>query len=143
MLNITILQRTDTFDPAVTLLDPSLVDVWMLDAPTELSRYIDGATTYAPKRKELLTTLSFSATSPDTFGEFHCPSGQFTTLELTCSPTTFNCNVDFWQDQRARPLGGSVFPIFVSFIVAEHLRRSSYDSALVTRFSCLAEYYYI
>ena len=106
VLNITIPQRTETFDPAVTLLDPSLVDVWTLDAPTELSRYINGATTYAPGRKELLTTLSFSSTSPSTFGEFHCPSGEFTTLELSCLPSMPNCNVDFWQDQRARPLGG-------------------------------------
>ncbi|KAK7688221.1 hypothetical protein QCA50_008591 [Cerrena zonata] len=106
VLNITMPQKTDTFDPAVTLLDPSLVDIWTLDTPNELSRYIDGATTYAPKRKELLTTLTFSETSPNTFGEFHCPSGQFTTLELTCSPLMANCNVDFWQDRRARPLGG-------------------------------------
>ncbi|CAL1697309.1 unnamed protein product [Somion occarium] len=106
ILNITIPQRTDTFDPNVTVLERSSVDIWVLDAGTELLRYIDGATEYAPKRRELLTTLSFSALSSSSSGQFHCPSVHFTTLELSCSPSMPNCNVDFWQDQRARPIGG-------------------------------------
>ncbi|KAI0787539.1 hypothetical protein C8Q74DRAFT_1315427 [Fomes fomentarius] len=106
VLNIVLPERNGTFDPNVKLADPSIVDVWLLDGPTEFSRYIRGSMDYAPKRRELLTTLTFSRSGPSRSSEFHCTSGEFTTLELTCSPTNAGCGVDFWQDQRAKPLGG-------------------------------------
>lgn len=106
VLNIVLPQPTVHFDPAVRLSDPSLVDVWLLDAPTELSRYISGSMDYAPKRRELLTTLTFSHAGLSHSSDFPCTSGMFTTLELTCSPTSSGCSVDFWQDQRAKPVGG-------------------------------------
>ncbi|KAI0759040.1 hypothetical protein C8Q74DRAFT_1359986 [Fomes fomentarius] len=106
VLHTVIPERNGTFDPDVTLADPSMVDVWLLDGPTEFSRYIRGSMEYAPKRRELLTTLTFSRSEPSRSSEFHCTSGEFTTLELTCSPANAGCSVEFWQDQRAKPLGG-------------------------------------
>ncbi len=112
VLTIVLPERNGTFDPNVKLADPSVVDVWLLDGPTEFSRYIRGSMDYAPKRRELLTTLTFSRSGPSRSNEFHCTSGEFTTLELTCSPTNAGCSVDFWQDQRAKPLGGPYEELF-------------------------------
>lgn len=106
VVNITIPQQDGHFDPAVKLADPSMVDVWVLDAPTELSRYISGSMERAPARRELLTTLTVSRSEASHSSEFHCTSGKFTTVELACSPTHPGCSVDFWQDQRAKPIGG-------------------------------------
>lgn len=96
----------ERFDPMVNLTEHSQTDVWVLDSPVELSRYIPGSMEHAPKRRSLLTTLRFSAIESAHFGTFDCPSGEFTTLELTCSPMSLPCNVDFWQDKRAKPRGG-------------------------------------
>ncbi|RDX57165.1 hypothetical protein OH76DRAFT_1335028 [Lentinus brumalis] len=106
VVNITIPQQDGHFDPAVKLADPSMVDVWVLDAPTELSRYISGSMERAPARRELLATLTVSRSEASHSSEFHCTSGKFTTVELACSPTHPGCSVDFWQDQRAKPIGG-------------------------------------
>ena len=106
VLNITIPQQDGHFDPAVKLADPSIIDVWVLDAPTELSRYISGSMDRAAPRQELLTTLTVSRSETSHSSEFHCKSGEFTTLELVCAPSHADCSVDFWQDQRAKPIGG-------------------------------------
>ena len=111
VLNIILPERNEDFDPDVKLADPSIVDVWLLDAPTEFSKYIKGSMDRAPKRRELLTTLTFSHAGSSRSSEFHCTSGEFTTLELTCSPAHKGCSVDFWQDQRAKPLGGEGIPV--------------------------------
>ncbi len=42
-LHTVIPERNGTFDPDVELADPSMVDVWLLDVPTEFSRKIRGS----------------------------------------------------------------------------------------------------
>lgn len=106
VLHIEIPQKTEEFNPEVKLTDPSVVDVWLLDAPTEMSRIIVGSMDHAPARRELLASITFSHATDSHSDEFQCDSGGFTTLELVCTTTESGCNVDFWQDQRAKPIGG-------------------------------------
>ena len=106
VLNITIPQPDGHFDPAVKLTNPSMIDVWVLDSLTEFSRYITGSMGNAPSRRELLTTLIVFWSESSHSSAFHCESGEFTTLELVCAPSDPHCSVDFWQDQRAKPIGG-------------------------------------
>ncbi|KAI0359764.1 hypothetical protein OH77DRAFT_1446334 [Trametes cingulata] len=99
----------DKFDPSVSLADPTTVDVWRVDARTEISPYIGDTWHRAPKRLDLLTTLTFSHANASRSQEFPCPSGGFTTVELACSKTAgpdAKCHVDFWQDRRAKPTKG-------------------------------------
>ncbi|EMD39079.1 hypothetical protein CERSUDRAFT_47452 [Gelatoporia subvermispora B] len=106
-LVVSIPVHTDTFDPAVKLQSPSAVDVWILDASAELSPRNSGKWGLAPGRRTLFTTLSFDAMENNTSSEFYCPSGEFTTLELTCSRDKFsNCEVDFWQERHVIPRAG-------------------------------------
>ncbi|TBU51886.1 hypothetical protein BD310DRAFT_890241 [Dichomitus squalens] len=106
MLHFQVPQPIQFFDPKANITEGSHVEVWILDAPTELSRYIPGSMEFAPTRKSLLTTFRFSSIAHTQFGMFFCPSGGFTMLELTCTIGTMPCHVDFWQDQRAKPQGG-------------------------------------
>ncbi len=98
----------DTFDPTTQLHDPSEIDIWFLDVNEELG---SGSMNFAPARRYLLATLTISRSAPTLSEAFRCPSGLFTTIELSCkSATASHCLVDFWQDQRARPLGGESCP---------------------------------
>lgn len=99
-------QRTNSFDPSTKLEIPSQVDVWILDSSSEISRYTRHTWSFAPQRVRKLTTLDISEHTRSSSGHFYCPTNQFTTLELACSPLTPSCDVDFWQDLRAVPLGG-------------------------------------
>ncbi len=85
----------------------------------------------APKRRGPLTTLTFSRSGPSRSIELHCRSGEFTTLELTCSPANAGCNVDLWQDQRAKPLGGAYDELLYvqqsGFVYRSVLDRASED----------------
>ncbi|KAI0945778.1 hypothetical protein AcW1_001920 [Taiwanofungus camphoratus] len=116
VLTASLPRHTEPSDPATTLYEPSRVDVWLLDTTTEISPYIVGAWERAPKRRGLLTTLTFSKEGPSTSEEFHCPSGEFTALEFACAPSKPSCSVDFWQDQRAIPRGGVYMTQFQSTI---------------------------
>ena len=98
------------FDPASTLTEPSMIDVWTLDRKTEMSRYIEGSMSRAPPRKELLATLELTHEGIHTYGEFPCKSGAFLTVELLCSPSSPSCLVDFWQDGRVSPPRGESEP---------------------------------
>ena len=79
---------------------------WALNTTTEMSRYIEGSMDYAPRRKEILTTLELTREDTHTYGEFVCKSNGFLTVELACSPKSPSCFVGFWQDQRACPPRG-------------------------------------
>ncbi|KJA22681.1 hypothetical protein HYPSUDRAFT_164321 [Hypholoma sublateritium FD-334 SS-4] len=94
---------TSKFNPNAIVLNSSIIDVWALDTVVEISRHIGDTWKYAPKRTKKLATLSMSNNSYS----FHCRSNEFSTFELSCSSSaTSLCQVDFWQDQRATPIGG-------------------------------------
>ncbi|OSC96433.1 hypothetical protein PYCCODRAFT_1379207 [Trametes coccinea BRFM310] len=102
VLNLSLPVKSDRFDPALSVVDSSLVDIWMLEDSEELTFDIHGLVDKAPQRQELLAMLRYSTTRSVQTQEFHCPSGAFTTLELACSPDASTCHVDFWQDRRAK-----------------------------------------
>ncbi|KAI0649023.1 hypothetical protein C8Q79DRAFT_487874 [Trametes meyenii] len=108
ILNISLPVGNPDFNPDISVSESSQVDVWILDNAAELAQDIRGTLGGAPSRRTLLATLPFPTSggwrrSP----EFHCPSGAFTTLELSCSIAyNTDCQVDFWQDRRAKPVGG-------------------------------------
>ncbi|KAH0584430.1 hypothetical protein H2248_009971 [Termitomyces sp. 'cryptogamus'] len=108
MLNFEPLARTDSFDPQVKLGSSNHVDIWVLDSSTEISRHIGNSWKFAPRRRHKLVTMEISQQDSIASGHFHCPTNQFTTLELACSPSPSisSCDVDFWQDQRVNPRGG-------------------------------------
>ncbi len=112
VLHIEIPRATGKFDPDVKLSDPSHVDVWLLDARTELSRYITGSTDYAPPRRDLMATLAISNTSASISETFICRTGEYTTIELTCAPNFVGCAVHFWQDRRVKPRAGECFTTY-------------------------------
>ncbi|KAG6810539.1 hypothetical protein H0H92_011426 [Tricholoma furcatifolium] len=90
-------------DPAVQVTDLSMINVWSLDSPDELTPYT--IWNNAPPRKGLFTTLTVSATGEAVSPEFHCTSGAFSTLEFECVHAHGPCHVDFWQDKEL-PYGG-------------------------------------
>ncbi|KAI0667428.1 hypothetical protein C8Q78DRAFT_982017 [Trametes maxima] len=107
--------RLDEYSPETTLDDPTVVDIWHVDVDvrTEISPYTGGASMHnAPRRLDLLVTLTFSLANTSRSQEFRCPSGEFTAVELACSGRgglpreSSKCFVDFWQDRRARPFKG-------------------------------------
>ena len=111
--------QTARFDPAVTLIEPSRIDVWVLDAPTELSRYIESTTDTAPRRNRLLATLAVASERPSTTGELACRSNEFLTLELACSPSTPACHVYFWQDKRIEPPAGASCAVLMMYYLSD------------------------
>ncbi|KAF8960216.1 hypothetical protein BDZ97DRAFT_1666087 [Flammula alnicola] len=110
VLNVTIPQRTKKFDPFLDIVYPSTFDIWILDIVAEISRYTDTVWKFAPRRRKLFTTLTFSENDGGGLSseEFHCPSNEFTTLEFACSPALPSCRVDFWQDRRTLPSAGTL-----------------------------------
>ncbi|KAI0309237.1 hypothetical protein OF83DRAFT_1023730, partial [Amylostereum chailletii] len=86
---------TEGFGPIAT--QPGDVDIWVLDAPEEISPHAPESWKHAPRRVELLATLPLSSDAPRLSDEFACPSGGWTTLELACAVSTPRCMVDFWQ----------------------------------------------
>ncbi|KAL6299315.1 hypothetical protein BKA93DRAFT_829974 [Sparassis latifolia] len=106
VLTLTLPLKTDVLDPAISIHDPSILDVWVLNASLELSPHITGTWKHAPARRSLLATFAVSLDNLSLSGEFHCPSEEFTTLELACSSTVSACRVDFWQNLRLVPIGG-------------------------------------
>ena len=109
MFNASIPTGAMHSDPAVTLTDPTEVEVWRLNsASTELTPHDPTTWTHAPIRRDLLTTLVFSRVSDSHSAEFACPSGEFTTVELACRrDDAMGCHVDFWQDPETAPGGMS------------------------------------
>ncbi|KAG6919946.1 hypothetical protein DXG01_013295 [Tephrocybe rancida] len=95
---------SDFLDPALQIVNPSTIDVWLLDYTDELTPYTIWKN--APRRKELFATLTLSVEGEATSSEFRCPSGSFSTFEFACSGS-YNkpCFVDFWQSKEA-PYGG-------------------------------------
>ncbi len=86
--------RNGTFDPNAggKLADPSIVEVWLFDGPTEFTRYIRGSMTWTMRRNGESCNADDAdvlAVKTSRSSEFHCHimSGEFTTLEVTCSPT--------------------------------------------------------
>lgn len=86
----------------------NMIDIWLLDTSVEISRQLSHSWASAPKRRRRLTSLTLTSSSAVSY-DFHCPSNEFTTLELSC-PSFPNrpCHVDFWQDRRRVPIGGSL-----------------------------------
>ncbi|TBU45696.1 hypothetical protein BD309DRAFT_955564 [Dichomitus squalens] len=84
-LYIELPQQSKSFNSEVNITDPSVVDVWLLNATIELSHDVGGSMDYASARRELLTTLTVSHAASSHSDEFHSVSGAFTTLELVCS----------------------------------------------------------
>jgi hypothetical protein len=119
MLMFVLPQRSDSFNPNAELTVPSMVDVWILDSSSEISRHIYSTWKFAPTRLRKLTTLEFSEHNPSSSGNFSCPTNEFTTFELACSPVTPSCNVDFWQNHEATPRGGLFW--LISMILTEKL----------------------
>ncbi|KAF9467900.1 hypothetical protein BDZ94DRAFT_1305076 [Collybia nuda] len=101
-LVIKIPKPTDILDPAIQLPGPSVIDIWTLDSPDELSPYT--IWDYAPIRKSLFVSLNISEAGEATSPRFLCPSGLFSTFEFVCSGAQ-SCLVDFWQNKEA-PHGG-------------------------------------
>ncbi len=108
ILNFSVPVETAGFHPDVSLAPSSIIDVWTLADSGELAQDIRGRDILAraPARRTLLATLPFPASGSQQSKAFHCPSGAFTALELVCSHTAPACRVDFWQDRRAKPVGG-------------------------------------
>lgn len=115
-----ILNMSLPFEPESGLrpdvnLDPScVVDVWILDDSEELAQDIrrGAALSRAPGRRALLTTLPFPTSGSQQSPTFRCPSGAFTTIEIACARTAERCHIDFWQDRRAKPIGGEI-PLYI------------------------------
>ncbi|GJE88767.1 hypothetical protein PsYK624_048520 [Phanerochaete sordida] len=105
-LNASVPLLIEKFDPAITLAEPSVLDVWELDTDMPIARYVRGSRDFAPRRRRLFTTLLVRANGQDVSGEFVCKSNELLTLELACSPSVPSCHVDFWQDRRIEPAGG-------------------------------------
>jgi len=82
-----------------------VIDVWLLDTSTEMSREITRSRISAPKRHRLLDSLTVSY-SVNLAIQFDCRSNEFTTLEFSCQSTK-QCDVDFWQDKRWHPIEGT------------------------------------
>lgn len=111
VLNISLPVETARFHPDINLTPTSVIDVWTLEDSAELAQDIRGGTAArAPARRTLLATLPFPTSGSQQSGIFRCPSGAFTTLELACAPRAATCYVDFWQDRRAKPVGGEFSP---------------------------------
>ncbi|KAI0833598.1 hypothetical protein BC628DRAFT_1307571 [Trametes gibbosa] len=107
VVNLSLPADTDRFQPDVKLVKSSVVEIWTLEGEEELAQDIRGAPlASAPRRRALLATLPFPSSGSHLSPAFHCPSGRYTTLELACSDASAACHVDFWQDRRAKPIGG-------------------------------------
>ncbi|KAL1949596.1 hypothetical protein VTO73DRAFT_8477 [Trametes versicolor] len=107
VLNISLPVETARFHPDINLTPTTVIDVWTLEDSAEFAQDIrGGAAARAPARRTLLATLPFPSSGSQQSGIFRCPSGAFTTLELACAPRAARCFVDFWQDRRAKPVGG-------------------------------------
>lgn len=87
-----------------------VIDVWLLDTSTEMSRETTHSRISAPKRHRLLDTLTVSY-SINLAIQFDCLSNEFTTLEFSCQSTS-QCDVDFWQDKRWYPIEGTCLKTF-------------------------------
>jgi len=86
-----------------------VIDVWLLDTLTEMSREIIHSRISAPKRHRLLGSLTVS-NSINLATQFDCRSNEFTTLEFSCQSTS-QCDIDFWQDKRRHPIEGTCLKI--------------------------------
>jgi hypothetical protein len=104
VLSVTVPTSTNDFDPATSLIDGSLVDVWALADAEEL--FLHGTSRIASPRRHKMMTVNLARATNSTSSPFQCPSGNFTTLELACSGQGGVCSVDFWQT-RAVKTGGS------------------------------------
>ncbi|KAF8055312.1 hypothetical protein FPV67DRAFT_854273 [Lyophyllum atratum] len=94
---------SDILDTAIQITDRSMIDVWTLDSPDELTPYTIWE--HAPARKAHFTTLTISERGEASSPEYRCPSGLFSTFEFVCSDTGKPCHVDFWQNKE-KPHGG-------------------------------------
>ncbi|KAJ7454052.1 hypothetical protein B0H11DRAFT_2070146 [Mycena galericulata] len=104
-LHIIVPDRTMKHDPGTFIGSSSILDVWVLDSASEISRNIPGSWDYAPPRRNMLTTISFLENMPFTSRQFLCRSGEFSTFEFTCSSESPECHVEFWQ-VKGFPLNG-------------------------------------
>jgi len=104
ILNVTVPVQTEPLDAAENSRPASILDVWVLDSSLELSPY--ALWDRAPTRRARFTSLEVSPGSGIASEEFPCPSGQFSTFEITCAPQTPDCYVDFWQNRRAPAVQG-------------------------------------
>lgn len=123
VLTASIPRHTEPHDPAVTLLDPTDVDIWMLDMTEEMSPHIPGTWERAARRRSLLATMAFSREGQTNSTSFHCASNEYTTLELSCASSENPCLLDFWQDQRAKPRGGFYMTQYQTPVKPERSRR--------------------
>lgn len=92
-----------TYHPANKNIS-GVIDVWLLDTSTEISRQMTHSWTSAPKRHRLLDSLTVNHSMSSVL-QFDCHSNEFTTLEFSCQSTS-ECDVDFWQDKRQHPIRG-------------------------------------
>jgi hypothetical protein len=97
---------SDTFDPLLSFNSGSLVEVWLLDRSEELLPHISWG--YGPARSRKLMSITFETDMNATSDPFDCPSGAFSTFEITCASPSHNCSVDFWQT-RAIHSGTNTF----------------------------------
>jgi hypothetical protein len=100
ILTITVPRSTSDFNPAVSLVSGSVIDIWML-APTE-ELFLDGDSTAASPRLQRLMTVELVPAIEATSVPFQCASGDFTTMELACSSQSTTCSADFWQTRAVK-----------------------------------------
>lgn len=115
-LALSIPQPSDGFDPEAKLENDTVVDIWLLQSnwSNRLIRASSGET--APKRKTLVASVPIRFGDHFTTDRFHCPSGELSLFELSCSPSSVGpCHVEFWQNGEISSSVGKISSFYIGW----------------------------